>query len=132
MISYIIPYHIIYHTYTAYVLTYGKEIDFVCLCKKKIKIKLLFVCFFFFISPPKWFMASSFTRFLDHTQRRTTVGRIPPDERSVRRRDLYLYTLQHSQQRDNHAPSGIQTHDLNKRAAADLRLRPRNHWDRQN
>jgi len=31
-----------------------------------------------------------FTRFLDHTQRRTTVGRTPLDEWSARRRDLYL------------------------------------------
>ena len=30
--------------------------------------------------------------FLDHTQRRTTVGRTPMDEWSVRRRDLYLTT----------------------------------------
>jgi hypothetical protein len=30
--------------------------------------------------------------FLDHTQRRSTVGRTPLDERSVRRRDLYLTT----------------------------------------
>ena len=30
--------------------------------------------------------------FLDHTKRRTTVGRIPLDERSARRRDLYLTT----------------------------------------
>jgi hypothetical protein len=30
--------------------------------------------------------------FLDHTQRRTTVGRTPLDKRSVRRRDLYLTT----------------------------------------
>ena len=37
-------------------------------------------------------MASSFTRFLDHTQRRTTVGRTPLDEWSARRRDLYLTT----------------------------------------
>ena len=28
--------------------------------------------------------------FLDHTQRRSTVGRTPLDERSARRRDLYL------------------------------------------
>ena len=35
-------------------------------------------------------MASSFTRFLDHTQRRITVGRTPLDEWSARRRDLYL------------------------------------------
>ena len=30
--------------------------------------------------------------FLDHTQRRTTVGMTPLDERSARRRDLYLTT----------------------------------------
>ena len=30
--------------------------------------------------------------FLDHKQRRSTVGRTPLDERSVRRRDLYLTT----------------------------------------
>jgi hypothetical protein len=30
--------------------------------------------------------------FLDHTQRRTTVGRTPLDEWSTRRRDLYLTT----------------------------------------
>jgi hypothetical protein len=35
-------------------------------------------------------MASSFLRFLDHTQRRITVGRTPLDEWSARRRDLYL------------------------------------------
>jgi hypothetical protein len=35
-------------------------------------------------------MASSFTRILDHTQRRATFGRIPLDEWSARCRDLYL------------------------------------------
>ena len=39
-----------------------------------------------------WVMASSFLRFLDHTQRRATVGRIPLDESSARHRDLYLTT----------------------------------------
>jgi hypothetical protein len=34
-----------------------------------------------------------FARFLDHAQRRATVGRTPPDEWSVRFRDLYLTTL---------------------------------------
>ena len=29
---------------------------------------------------PQWDMATSFTKFLDHTQRRTTVGRTPLDE----------------------------------------------------
>jgi hypothetical protein len=37
-------------------------------------------------------MASSLIRFLDHTQRRTTVGMTPLNELSARRRDLYLTT----------------------------------------
>ena len=37
-------------------------------------------------------MESLFLMFLDYTQRRTTVGRTPLDERSARRRDLYLTT----------------------------------------
>ena len=41
---------------------------------------------------PKRVMESSFVRFLDHTQPRTTVGRTPLDERSARRKDLYLAT----------------------------------------
>ena len=41
---------------------------------------------------PTWARASSFLRFLDHTQRRTTVGRTPLDEWSVRHKDLYLTT----------------------------------------
>ena len=36
--------------------------------------------------------ASSFLRFLDHTQRRITVGRTPLDERSACLTDLYLTT----------------------------------------
>jgi len=31
---------------------------------------------------------------------------------------------------DIHAPSGIPTHNFSRRAAVDLRLRPRSHWDR--
>jgi len=42
--------------------------------------------------PPQWAMATSFTRFLDHTQRRTTVSKTPLYEWSARRRDLYLKT----------------------------------------
>jgi hypothetical protein len=36
---------------------------------------------------------------------------------------------QHSQQTDIHAPGRIRTHNLSKRAAVDLRLRPRGYWD---
>jgi len=41
---------------------------------------------------PTLVIASSFLRFLDHTQRRTTVGRTPLDKWSACRRDLYLTT----------------------------------------
>jgi hypothetical protein len=79
-----------------------------------------------------WLMfGSSFTRFLYHTQRRTTGYRTPLDEWSARRRDLYLTTQNtHNRQTDIHFPGGIRTHDLRRRAAVDLRLRPRGHWDR--
>jgi len=47
------------------------------------------VCLFvFWRNSPHWAKASSFTRFLDHTQRRTTVGRTPLDEWSAHHRDL--------------------------------------------
>ena len=50
------------------------------------------ILFSFDANAPQRARASSFTRFLDHTQRRTTVGRTPLDEWSARRRDLYLTT----------------------------------------
>ena len=37
---------------------------------------------------------------------------------------------QHSQQTNIHVPGGIRTHNLSRRAAEDLRLRTRGHWDR--
>ena len=73
-------------------------------------------------------MASSFLRFLDHTQRRITVGRTPLDEWSARRRDLTDST-QHSQQTNILVSGGIRTHNLSRQAAADLRLRSRGHRD---
>jgi hypothetical protein len=46
--------------------------------------------FFLWRCGPTRAMASSLLRFLDHTQRHTTVGRTPLDKWSARRRDLYL------------------------------------------
>ena len=53
-----------------------------------------FLSFFlsFSATAPQWARASSFTRFLDHTQRRSTVSRTSLDEWSARRRDLDLTT----------------------------------------
>jgi hypothetical protein len=39
-------------------------------------------------------------------------------------------STQHSQQTDIHASGGIRTHILSRRAAADLSLRRRGHWER--
>ena len=50
------------------------------------------IYFFLWRCDPTGVMASSFLRFLDHTQRRATLGRTPLDEWSARRRDLYLTT----------------------------------------
>ena len=54
--------------------------------------------FVFGATVPQWARASSFTRLLDHTQRRTTVGKTPLDERSARRRHLYLTHNTHNRQ----------------------------------
>ena len=48
--------------------------------------------FFLWRCGPTRAMASSFLRFLDHTQWGITVRRTPLDEWSARRRDLYLTT----------------------------------------
>ena len=46
--------------------------------------------FFYLMRQPPVSRASSFTRFLHHTQRSTTVDRTPLDEWLARPRDLYL------------------------------------------
>ena len=79
---------------------------------------------------PKWARASSFTRFLDHTQRRTTVVMAPLDEWSARRRDIYMTTHNSHNRTDIHAPGWLRIHNLNRQAAADLRLRRRGRWGR--
>ena len=86
-------------------------------------------CFLLWLCGQMGAMASSFLRFLDHTQRSITVGRTPLDEWSARRRDLYLTT--HYTHNKHPCPSRIRTHDLSRRAAVDLSLRPRGRWDRR-
>jgi hypothetical protein len=86
--------------------------------------------FIFDATAPQWARASSFTRFLDHTQRRTSVSRTPLDEWSARRRDLYLTTHNTHNRQTSMLPGGIRTHSLSGRSAADLRLTSRCHWDR--
>jgi hypothetical protein len=58
------------------------------------------ICLYVYVATgPNWTTASSYTRFLDHTQRGATVGRTPLDEWSASPRDLWQHT-QHSQQKN--------------------------------
>jgi len=102
------------------------------LCLKNIYfIKNKFTCYLY-TPPPPWrcgptrAIASSLLRFLDHIQRRITVGRTPLDEWSARRRDLYLTT--HNTQHRHPCPRGIRSHNRSKRTAVDPRFRPCSHW----
>jgi len=82
--------------------------------------------FFLWCCGPTRAMASSFLRVLDHTQRRTTVGRTLLDEWSARRRDLYLTTHNTHNRQTSMLPLGFeptistgdrsQTHALDRAA----------------
>ena len=65
---------------------------------------------------------------VSRSQRRTTVGRTPLDEWSARRKDLYLTT--HNTHNKHPCPRW-DSKPQSRRATADLRLRPRGHWDWQ-
>jgi len=53
-------------------------------------------------------MERLFLVFLDHTQRRSTVGRIPLDEWSARRRDFYLTTQDNHNRQISMPPVGFE------------------------
>ena len=72
----------------------------------------------------QWVRTSSFTRFLDHTQRRTTVRKTPLDECSARRKDLYLTT---HNTHNRHLCPRWDSHPQFQQASG---LGPRGHWDR--
>ena len=79
---------------------------------------------------PKRGMASSFLRFLDHTQH-DAVGRTSLYEWSFRRTDLYLTTHNTHNRQTSMPPAVFEPAYLCRRAFADLRLRPRGHCDRE-
>jgi hypothetical protein len=73
-------------------------------------------------------MASSFTRLLDHTKRQS-VGLLWTSDQLVAETSTWQHTAHTT---DKHpCPGGIRTHDRSRRAAVDLRLRRRGHWDRR-
>ena len=67
----------------------------------------------------------SWSHATTHHSRQDSSGRvINPSQRPL------PDNTQHSQQTNIRVPGGIRTHNLSRRAAEDLRLRPRGHWDR--
>jgi hypothetical protein len=80
---------------------------------------------------PHWVMTSSFKRFLDHTQRRTTVGRTPLDEWSARCRDLYLTTHNIHNRQTSMPPTAFEpTISAGERPQTYALDRAAGHWDR--
>jgi len=78
-------------------------------------IYCLLICFFVFFlfvcfwrNGPQWARSSSFMRFLDHTQRRTTVGRTSLGEWSARRIDHYLTTHNAHSRQTSMPPVGFE------------------------
>jgi len=67
--------------------------------------------------------------FTPHSVRHTTLGRIPLDERSARRRELYLTTHNTHKKQITIPPVGLEFSFPSKQAAADRRPRRRGHWD---
>ena len=65
---------------------------------------------------------------LSITLRFNTFGWTPLDERSSRRRDLYL-TTHNTDKKDFHALGGVRPRNPNKPAAADPHIRERGHWN---
>jgi hypothetical protein len=80
---------------------------------KKVKVACDFLYLLLFIfsgsAAQRELWPSRFTRFLDHTQRRPTVGKTPLDEWSARHRDLYPDNTQHTRQTNINAPGGFET-----------------------
>jgi len=68
--------------------------------------------------------------FITHNDASQSVGLLWTSDQFVAETSILQHTTVTT---DNiHAPGGIRTNNLSRRAAADLRLRPRGHWDRQN
>jgi hypothetical protein len=65
-----------------------------------------------------------------HSDTQNSVGLLWTSDQSPSQRPLRDST-QHSQQTNIHVAGGIRTCNPNTREAADPRLRPRGHWDRQ-
>ena len=76
-----------------------------------------------------WFLIHG-VFYITHNDAPQSVGLLWTSDQFVAETSTWQHT-QHSQQTDIHAPGGIRTYNLSRRAAVDLRLRPRGYWGRQ-
>jgi len=79
-------------------------------------------------SPPVGYdlLINEFSR--SHTEIHQSVGLLWRNDQLVADTSTWQHTTFTTDKRP--APGGIRTHNPSRRAAADLRLRPRSHWDR--
>ena len=88
--------------------------------------KLLFLVQQPLVGPGLLFHDVSRLHTTTHYSRQDSSGRVVnPSQRPLPN------NTQHSQQTNIHAHGGIRNHILSRRAAVDLRLRPRGHWERR-
>ena len=99
---------------------------------QQIVVSVLSVSFLSFgATNPQWVMASSFTKLLDRTQWRTTVGRTPLDEWSAPRRNLSLTTHNTHNLQISMPPAGFEPTVSAGERSQIYAFRPRGHWDRR-
>ena len=90
----------------------------------------VFFCFLFGATAPSGPGPSHSRGFLTtHNDAPQSVGLLWTSDRLVAETSTWQYTTLTT---NIHAPGGIRTHNISRRAATDLRLRPRGHWDRLN
>jgi hypothetical protein len=87
----------------------------------------LLVFIFYASAAQRWLWPRSRGFVVTHNDAQQSVGLLWTSDQLV----AETSTWQHTQQTNIHAPGGIRTHDRSRRAAVDLRLRPRGHCDRQ-
>jgi GH43 family beta-xylosidase len=104
--------------------------DFVLLAKKEIVLQDIIIIIFFVVQQPLLAQGILFiSASRSHTDTPHSVGVLWTSDKPEA--ENHTDKQQHSQETDIHVPGGIQTRNPSKRAAADPRLRPHGHWDRQ-
>jgi len=124
------------YVYVMYMLCYVYVMFMLCLCYVYVMFIwnvltyiILFICCVAATQRGSWPLHS--WGFLDHTQRRIHSRQDSSGQVISSSQRPLPDNTRHSQQTNIHAPGGIRTHYLSRRAAAELLLRPRGYWYRR-